>query len=230
MKLQRTIHIGISVATVFIYTNLWSNPPTEDTEIKQQLKRIAYGVESGVLTVESATETLKNIAEKEPAWLETPLFEKVLLACYSVSLSGNQWTCYEELSQGKLEEPLFCAIEDNFDEYNTFGNQDLSSLLLRDITIPERYDTLSKIFHSDYEFWIYSIIAWILRQRGDMGDTTANDALKAAVTTLEKSLQQADSDLTISIMKKLLPVINEDILFAETPLFRKALKIIFPDI
>ena len=76
-----------------------------------------------------------------------------MLACYYADLSGDKLACYKDLSRGKLQEPLFCVIEDSFEEYNTFVNKDLKSFLLRDVRVPEQYDYLNEIFHSDYDYF-----------------------------------------------------------------------------
>ena len=230
MKLKKTILIGLSVVVLFVCTTLWSAPLTDSTEMKEQLERIAHEVPNGTLSIEAATETLKNITEKTPELAETQLFKTALLACYYMVLSEDKLECYKELSKGELQEPLFCVIDDNFDKYNSLGNKDLKSLLLKDFRIPDGYDCFNDCFFSAYEYWTYSVVAWILKRRTNAGDITAKEALGAAIAILEKTLHRLDPERMVKVVKKILPIVDEDAPFLETPLFQRALKIACPDI
>ncbi|GEM_PF-5440706 len=230
MKLQKIIRMAISIAMLFICANLRSNPPADDTEMKQQLKVVANNVQSGSLPIEAAIKILKNVIEKAPTLTETPLFADALLACYSIVLAGDKWECYSNLSQGKLQEPLFCAIEDSFDAYNTFLSKDLESSLLRDVRVPEQYDSLDENFRFAYEYWTYAIIVWILKQRANAGDTASRDAIEEATVILGERLRQWEPEHIIQTLRELLSLIKGDTSPEGILLFQKILKIIFPHI
>lgn len=230
MKLKRTILIGISVVVLFVCTTLWSDPPTDNIEMQEQLECVAHEVQSGTLSVEAAAETLKSITGKAPELAETSSFRAALLACYYRVLSGDKLECYKELSKGELQEPLFSVIDDNFDKYNSLGNKDLKSLLLKDVRVPDGYNRFNESFFSAYEYWTYSVVAWILKRRTNAGDITAKEALEAAIAILEQTLRRLDPERMVKVVRKILPIVDEDAPFLETPLFQKALKIACPDI
>lgn len=228
MKLKNTLHLGIFVTVSFICIQLRSDPQTDSTKTKDELKRIALEVPRGDLPMEVAAKILKGITEKAPEWTKTFLFNEALLACYYVDLTEDQRRCYKELSAEDLQEPLFCAIKDGFDAYNCTTNKDLKNFLLNDIRIPEQYDYLNDIFHADYEYWTYSMISWILKRRASNGDITAQVALDATITILGKALRCLDPIRIIDVLKKLLPLVDKDMPIVDTPLFQRSLMIAFP--
>lgn len=228
MKMKKFTCLGTSIAMLCLFADLRGEDPANEEEMTNQIRAVIDGVQSQSLPTEKAAEILKNITEKAPQLAETPLFEEALLVCYSANLSDDKLKCYEDLSQGKLCEPLFCAIQDNFDEYDSFANKDLRTFLLGDVRVPEEYSYLNDNFHSDYEYWTHSIIAWILKQRIQKGDETATEALEEAIADLKIMLR--DFDYVPQATKKLLPLLEEDDPFIESSLFQEALKITFPHI
>lgn len=225
MKLREITHIGILTVMSFIGTNLQGNPPMDDSEIEQQFERIKLEVPNGDLSVDDAADMIANIMEQDSEWAKTQLFKDALTACYSVALSGDKWKCYCDLSQGELQEILFCVIEEKFEGYNTFTNKDLKSFLLKDVCLPEYCDQVDEHFRADYTYWTYAVIAWILERRADEGDITAKEALQAAVTILEKTLKRLDPDRIYKVVIQLLAIVREGSPFMETPLFQRALDV-----
>ena len=223
MEPAKIIRTGISAIILFMYTRLWGNPYSEE-----KIQEIIHRVQCGTLPVEEAAKILKDITEKTPSLAETPSFKEALLACYANTLSGDKLKCYEELSQWQLWEPLFCAIEDSFEKYNSSPNKDLKFFLLKDIKVPECYDYLNEDFHLHYEYWSMAIIAWILKQRAKNGDTNAKETLDEAIASLKKPFRYFTCISRAT--KKLLPLLEMDDPFAKSPQFQKALEITFPHI